>query len=167
MHKLKLTRSEKTLFVIPIATLVLVFAAQKFSESFSSVPKKYFTLSAGTAKNGTYAKLIAETTVFQVVFETNTADIAWGASETILVDGRSLCLPWQKPVIHSVNVNGSGMQATYNERERLLAIEYEGHRVKYSHRLNTLEAGSQKYSTLSGPISILIRKNGDIQPKQM
>lgn len=50
----------------------------------------------------------------------------------------------------------------YAPRKRLVTFRFQGHTIKYSDRLKTLNVDGQELSTANGQLTLLVKRNGEI-----
>jgi len=142
-----------TIFVVALSVAVFFVA-----RSFSAVPSHEMWVSSGD-KNG-IATLYTDR--FSVSFEGHSFS-SYKSSGLYMVGGRSggPRIPWLDDT-ESIEQSDS-VEYGYSENHRIFTLKFRGHKVEYSHHLNSLKVDGQEFSIAAEPIHVLVKKNGQIK----
>jgi hypothetical protein len=121
---------------------------------YGAIPFQYFWIRV--ADSGGMATI--ETDRFIVQFEGYSFGTHLSGGE-YPVDGRHAVIAQPDPVVlHQPNGVGCG----YSMQDRLLTVEYRGHRLTYSHPTQTVHFGGKKYSVAEDSLRFLVKRDGRI-----
>ena len=180
MKRHKLTRTEKLLFLAPVLALAAFAGAVWFKNNIAAVPTRMMMVYRGNINsvaplsnfhmvNGQRRARWVNTGVsaiytqaFDVTFEGHSSGSI--RSDDYQVDGRPF-MPGNWPEPEWTGDLSDSFRTKYSPRKRLFSIRFKGHQLDYSHHLQTLTVKGKTYSTANGPVHLLIKKNGQVVPK--